>query len=60
MVQEVFSEHKLPADFGLRVIVDRSEMLQLYDARFKGMSDPESEEDLLIPVQPKAGPAHPA
>jgi predicted transcriptional regulator YdeE len=27
--------------------------LQVYDARFKGMDDPESELDLLIPIVPK-------
>jgi RNA polymerase sigma-70 factor (ECF subfamily) len=33
--------------------IARTFSLQLYDARFKGMSDPESEQDLLIPVEPK-------
>jgi predicted transcriptional regulator YdeE len=27
--------------------------LQLYDSRFKGMEDPASEQDLLIPIEPK-------
>ncbi len=29
--------------------------LQLYDSRMKGMEDPESEMDFLIPVEPKSG-----
>lgn len=36
--------------------ISRRLSLQLYDARFKGMEDPESEQDLLIPVEPKAQP----
>jgi predicted transcriptional regulator YdeE len=33
--------------------IAREFSLQLYDARFKGMEDPESVEDLLIPIGPK-------
>jgi AraC family transcriptional regulator len=33
--------------------IARDFSLQLYDARFKGMEDPESVEDLLIPIGPK-------
>jgi AraC family transcriptional regulator len=31
----------------------RNISLQIYDARFKGMDNPESELDLLIPIEPK-------
>jgi len=33
--------------------IARSFSLQLYDARFKGMDNPDSELDLLIPIEPK-------
>ena len=31
----------------------RTISLQVYDARFKGMDNPDSEQDLLIPVEPR-------
>jgi hypothetical protein len=31
----------------------RNISLQVYDARFKGFSDPGSELDLLIPIEPR-------